>query len=223
MDQVRSALQLSHWEFMMLTQQRPLQSCLHLSERLDAQEITKHSDRALFQKIMDSFIDGILILTEQGEWFHANDLAHQICRKLTQDKSQRNSVPEEIWRVCRTLLESRNQYSNQQDIMEDEIVTDKLTTLRIRARWLKLSTVSSPYLLVILEDRYQSIQNLAIAEVDKYGLTRREAEVWLLRRANYSRKEIAAELCISLDTVKKHLKNIHAKQEAVLYMEPLSR
>ncbi len=72
---------------------------------------------------------------------------------------------------------------------------------------------------MILEDRYQSTQNLAIAEVDKYRLTRREAEVWLLRRANYSRKDIAAELCISLDTVKKHLKNIHAKQEMTLYME----
>lgn len=207
----------------MLTQQSPFQTYLHPSERLDAQEIAKQSDRALFKRVMESFIDGILILTEQGEWFHANDLAHQICSQLTQGKSQHNSVPEEIWRVCRTLLESRNQYSNQQEIREDEIVTDKLTTLRIRARWLQLSTVSSPYLLVILEDRYQSIQNLAIAEVDKYGLTRREAEVWLLRRANYSRKEIATELCISLDTVKKHLKNIHAKQETVLYMEQLSR
>lgn len=208
---------------MMLTQQSPFQTYLHPSERLDAQEIAKQSDRALFKRIMESFIDGILILTEQGEWFHANDLAHQICSQLTQGKSQHNSVPEEIWRVCRTLLESRNQYSNQQEIREDEIVTDKLTTLRIRARWLQLSTVSSPYLLVILEDRYQSIQNLAIAEIDKYGLTRREAEVWLRRRANYSRKDIAAELCITLDTVKKHLKNIHAKQETVLYMEQLRR
>ncbi len=208
---------------MMLTQQSPLQTYIHHSERLTAQEIAKQSDRALFQRIMESFIDGILILTEQCEWFHANDLAHQICSKLTQGKAQRNSVPEEIWRVCRGFLESHNPYSNQQATMEDEVVTDKLTTLRIRVRWLKINTVSSPYLLVILEDRHQSIQNLAIAEVDKYGLTRREADVWLRRRANYSRKEIAAELCISLDTVKKHLKNIHAKQEAVLYMEPLSR
>jgi DNA-binding CsgD family transcriptional regulator len=58
-----------------------------------------------------------------------------------------------------------------------------------------------------------------IAEVDKYGLTPREAEVWLLRRAKYALKEIATELSISLNTVKKHIKNIHAKREIVLYME----
>lgn len=207
----------------MLTQQRPLLTCPHPSERLDVQERAKQSDRALFQRIMESFIDGILLLTEQGEWFQANDLARQICSKLTQGKSQLNSVPEAIWRVCKALLESRNPYSNQQEIMEDEVVTDQLTTLRIRVRWLKISPVSSPYLLVILEDRHQSIQNLAIAEIDKYRLTHREAEVWLRRRANYSRKDIAAELYISVDTVKKHLKNIHAKQETILYMEQLRR
>ncbi len=202
----------------MLTQQRSLKNCLYPSEKLDIQALAKQSERALFQRIMESFIDGILILTEQGEWFHANDLAHQICSKLTQGKAKRNSVPEEIWRVCRVFLQSHNPYSNQQATMEDEVVTDKLT-MRIRVQWFKISTVSTPYLLVILEDRYQSIQNLAIAEVDKYRLTRREAEVWLLRRANHSRKDIAAELCISVDTVKKHLKNIHAKQEASLYIE----
>jgi DNA-binding CsgD family transcriptional regulator len=46
-----------------------------------------------------------------------------------------------------------------------------------------------------------------------------EAEVWLLRRRHYTLKEIATELSISINTVKKHLKNIHAKREAVLYME----
>jgi DNA-binding CsgD family transcriptional regulator len=41
----------------------------------------------------------------------------------------------------------------------------------------------------------------------------------LLRRANYTCKEIAAELYISLNTVKKHMKNIHAKREKALHSE----
>jgi len=57
------------------------------------------------------------------------------------------------------------------------------------------------------------------AEIEKYGLTPRESEVWLLYRANYSRKEIAAELFISIDTVKKHLKNIKTKQDKFLCIE----
>jgi DNA-binding CsgD family transcriptional regulator len=77
---------------------------------------------------------------------------------------------------------------------------------------LVLEENAHPYLLVTIEDRNQSTQNLAIADAKKYGLTRRETEIWLLRRANYSYKEIADKLCISINTVKKHLKNIHIKQ-----------
>jgi WD40 repeat protein len=45
----------------------------------------------------------------------------------------------------------------------------------------------------------------------KHGLTPREQDIWLLYRTNYSYKQIANELNISLNTVKKHMKNIYAK------------
>jgi len=201
----------------MLTQSSSLHSFISTLERQNPQP--RQPDNILLQGVIESFFDGILILTEQGELVQANDLARQICEQLTQGKSQRNPVPQEIWRVCQALIESRSLYDNQPVIIESEITTDKLTPLRIRTRWLKLSAIKYPCLLVILEDRYQSVQNLVIAEVDKYGLTPREAEVWLLRRAKYALKEIATELSISLNTVKKHIKNIHAKREIVLYME----
>ena len=88
--------------------------------------------------------------------------------------------------------------------------------LRIRVRWFKFDLGSSPYLLVLLEDQIQSAQRLAISEVDLYGLTPREAEVWLLYRTNYTYKEIAAELYISINNVKKHMKNIRTKQQMAL-------
>jgi DNA-binding CsgD family transcriptional regulator len=73
--------------------------------------------------------------------------------------------------------------------------------------------------LVTIEDRQQSTHNAALTDVKKYGLTPREAEIWLLRRANYSYKEIADRLFITLNTVKKHMKNIYAKQEGNLWVE----
>lgn len=196
----------------MLTQTPTKHNFISTLEKSDTQSI--QSDITVLKIVIESFIDGILILTEQGEWVQSNEHARQICEKLTPGKLQPNSVPEEIWRVCRALIESRRSYPNQPVILESEITTDKQTTLRVRVRWFRLNAISSPCLLVILEDRYESIQNLAIAEVDKYGLTPREAEVWLLHRTNYSHKEIAEELYISLNTVKKHLKNIHAKRKA---------
>jgi DNA-binding CsgD family transcriptional regulator len=65
-----------------------------------------------------------------------------------------------------------------------------------------------------LEIEAEVSNNMARAEAKKYGLTNRETEIWLLYRANYSYKEIATALYISLNTVKKHMKKIHTKRLA---------
>jgi len=168
---------------------------------------------SLLQAIIEGFIDGVLILTTQGEWIHANDSGRQICHHISHGKCQFNSVPQPIWRVCQSLIDSRNWFPEQKMIIEDEINTDNLNYFRIRVRWLVLEESAQPYLLVTMEDKSQSNLNAALAEVDKYGLTEREAEVWLLKRESYSYKEIADKLYITANTVKKHLKNIYAKQK----------
>jgi DNA-binding CsgD family transcriptional regulator len=202
---------------MMLTQTSSLQSFISTLERQTIQN--NKSDNLFLQGVIESFFDGILILTEQGKLIHANFLARQICEELTEGKSENNFLPKEIWRVCQALIESRSLYENQPVIIESEITTEQLSTLRIRTRWLQLSEYQQPCLLVILEDKHKSIQNLALSEVVKYGLTRRETEIWLLRRTNLPVKNIAAKLGISINTVKKHIKNIYAKRENFLYME----
>lgn len=174
---------------------------------------------SLLQAIIDSFFDGVLILTKTGEWVHANECARRICRQLSQHTSQVNSVPQPIWRVCESLIESRELFPQQKMIIESEIDTANSTTFRIRVRWLELDASTQPYLLAILEDQYQSTQNAANTDAKKYGLTPREAEVWSLKRANYSYKEIAAQLYIGYNTVKKHLKNIYAKQQELHWTE----
>jgi DNA-binding CsgD family transcriptional regulator len=194
-----------------------LDSFTTTSERPNTQ--ASQSDNVLLQGLIESFLDGLLILTEQGECIQANNLARQICQQLALNTSQLNSVPKEIWDVCQALIESRGLFPNQPMIIESEIASNQATPLRIRVRWFKLNAFAHPCLLVILEDRCQSLQRLALAEVDRYGLTPREAEVWLRRRANYTYKEIATELYISINTVKKHMKNIQAKRETVLGME----
>lgn len=163
--------------------------------------------------IIEGFIDGILILTEQGELVYANNQARCICFSLIQGASQPNAVAQEIWRVCESLSESCELFPEQNMIIESEVETDNLDIYRIRARQLNLSKNDKMLLFVTLENRHQANEIQAITEVEKYKLTRREAEVWLLRRSNYSYKEIAAKLYITKNTVKKHIKNIHAKQE----------
>lgn len=201
----------------MLTQNPRNKSLVSTSEKPNPQ--ARVLDCTLLQEVVENFIDGILILTEQGELVHANSLAHQIFTQLTLAQSQSNKVPQEIWHICQGLSQNCDSYPNPPQIIESEITIGKSTKLRIRVRWLKLNVITHSYLLVLLEDRHQSIENQVLAEVDKYRLTPREAEVWLLRRTNYTCKEIASLLYISLNTVKKHMKNIQAKRETVLGME----
>ena len=114
-------------------------------------------------------------------------------------------------RMHHAVVDSCELYPENSIILESEMDNGGLDVLRIRARWLYLETYDQPLILIILEDQQCSLQNLITTEVKIYGLTPREAEIWSLRRANYSYKEIATKLFISLNTVKKHLKNIHHK------------
>lgn len=183
----------------------------------------KPSERILLQKILENFIDGVLILTDRGEWIQANALAQQICEQLNTTKSQPNLVPQEIWRVCQALIENHDFPPARPFIIETELKTNEPRIFRIRVQWFASKAMPHSCLLVILEDRHQSMQNLAIAEINKYGLTRREAEVWLLYRANCTCKDIAERLFISVHTVKKHLKSIKAKQKDFLYLDQLRK
>jgi DNA-binding CsgD family transcriptional regulator len=179
----------------------------------------------LLQAVIESFVDGILILTTQRELVHGNECARRICRQLLQGVASNSTVPKEIWLVCQSLMNSHKVFPRNKIFIESEVNIDKRVTLRIQARWLQLTggnvlpeatLPQQDFLLVTLEDRNQTSQGMILADAMKYGLTDREAEVWLLRRANLSYKEISARLYITINTVKKHIKNIYAKQQELL-------
>jgi DNA-binding NarL/FixJ family response regulator len=169
----------------------------------------------LLQAIIESFVDGVLIVSPQGKLIHANEYARSICRLLVTTDISRDIVPEEIWRICQSLIESSELFPEEKMIIESEIQPQPTIKLRLRVRWLELSTSPNNFLLVTVEDCNQYSHSIAIADAKKYNLTDREIEVWQLRRANFSYKEIAKQLYITINTVKKHLQNIHAKQQEI--------
>ncbi|MGA9379490.1 MAG: LuxR C-terminal-related transcriptional regulator [Phormidium sp.] len=168
----------------------------------------------LFQGILEGFMDGILIITETGELLHANQTAKQICQQLPLGKSL--LIPEQIWQVCQSLFESKKLFPGEKIVLESEITQDNAVHFRLRVRWFKIEQMSQECLLVTIEDRHQSLKEIVSSDVHQYDLTPREAEVWLLYRANYSYKEIAEKLYITINTVKKHMKNIHAKRKSMM-------
>jgi DNA-binding CsgD family transcriptional regulator len=166
----------------------------------------------LFQGILEGFIDGILIITEAGELLHANQSAKQICQQLSNGKTY---LPEEIWQVCQSLIESKTLFPGEKIVLESEINPNNSGHFRLRVRWFKLEQIARDCLLVTIEDKHQSLREIVSRDIHQYDLTPREAEVWLLYRANYSYKEIAEKLYITINTVKKHMKNIHAKRKSL--------
>ena len=172
------------------------------------------SKRAYFlEEVIEGLEDAILILTEAGELLHANASAFRFCCQFNQSNSQQSFVPSPIWHLCQSLLDSCKHFPEQLVILSDEIVFDKTNIFRIRVRLLDLNWFEVPCLLVTIENRYESLKNLVLTEVKKFELTPRESEIWFLYRGNYSYKEIAAKLYITLNTVKKHMKNIHSKRQ----------
>ncbi|NEN97141.1 MAG: helix-turn-helix transcriptional regulator [Moorea sp. SIO3I7] len=188
----------------------------HSENKYQVTSLQSKNPQFLLEEILEGFVDGVLILTSQGKWVHANERGRRICRQLCQYQSQMSSIPESIWRVCEALIDSCDWFSGQKMILESEIQTDNSLKFRVRVRWLVLDNQAQHYLLVTLENRHSSGYNAAITDAKKYGLTNREAEVWLLKKAKLSYKEIAARLYITTNTVKKHMKNIYAKQQALV-------
>ncbi|MGB3656071.1 MAG: LuxR C-terminal-related transcriptional regulator [Rivularia sp. (in: cyanobacteria)] len=164
------------------------------------------------QEIVENFEDGILILTETGELVHANASAYNICSQINPGSSNRNYVPSIIWNICKSLINNQ-MYCDNLTIWSEDIVVNQSVILRLRIRWLNYELSEQPYLLIAIENRYESLKNIVLFEANKYHLTQREVEIWSLYRTTSSYKHIADKLYITVNTVKKHLKNIRAKQQ----------
>lgn len=174
----------------------------------------------MHENVLEELPIGILILSVRGNLIFANGYAQQLCHEI-QEKSEHStpkiplikSLPQPIWRICQAVIESRELFPERPIIIEDFLQLSSTKTVQLRSRWIGLDVDS--YILVMLEA--QSHQQ-ATVETQQYNLTDREAEVWLLRRSGYPYKAIASQLQITLNTVKKHIKNIHAKRDLAKWL-----
>lgn len=162
--------------------------------------------------VLEGFVDGILVVSEQQEVMYTNTIASSICTQLVEEEGP---LPKEFQQICEALVESKAVYGEHPVMIESEVDAGE-TKFHIQGQWFNLEMTSPPCILLRLQNQKQSVHELAIAEVQKWNLTPREREVWLLRRSGYKRRAIATSLCMAEDTVKKHLKNIQFKRQTAL-------
>ena len=189
------------------------------AQQLERVDLENSKQIAFLQGVIEGLGDGILILNEQRNLIYANECAKRICTRLHQADAKPDFVPQQIWKTCLILIENRNLFPDKSIVFSDEIIAGNSDAFSIQVQWLYLSQFTSPCLLVTIENQCHSLETVAIAEAQLYGLTPGETKVWLLYRANYTYKKIAVELYITINTVKKHMKNIHAKRQAILTVE----
>jgi DNA-binding CsgD family transcriptional regulator len=166
------------------------------------------------QAVIEECIGGILVFTDQQQLVYASRTAQRVLNQLQSESEAKGSIPNEIGHICSLLIQSRHVFPDQSWLLEFDIFTKAMTRLHICARWLNLEVMPHPCLLLTIADRQQAIVNLVTEEADRYGLTPREKDVWLLQKNDYTYKQIATELGITPNTVKKHMRSIYAKKRA---------
>ncbi|MBE9101104.1 helix-turn-helix transcriptional regulator [Vacuolonema iberomarrocanum] len=170
------------------------------------------NENFLFQAVLECYLDGILIADPNGEIVVANEMARRICRRMAPEAGANNRLPPQLWRICEVMLQYRADLADDRVTIDEQLNLEPAGYVRVRVQWMA-SQAPEGRLMVTLEDTLHAAENQAIAESEWFGLTQRESEVWLLRRANCTYRAIAKQLHITVDTVKKHIKNIHAKRE----------
>lgn len=166
--------------------------------------------------LVNYFPDGVLILNHQGDIVFSNAYASQICQKLLEESPTTAPIAEEIWQLYQVLKQAHGGAiaPHQLALLEGEFYTGSNHDIRVRVQTLTLEQVEGISILIVLEDKQETVRRAVNAEIKKFQLTPREAEVWLWRRAGLTYNEIAEKLVVTIDTVKKHLKNIYAKRDA---------
>ncbi|MGD1866644.1 MAG: helix-turn-helix transcriptional regulator [Phormidesmis sp.] len=167
----------------------------------------------ILRAVLGNLQDGFIIASQTGEIQQINLPAERICSSLCNSiEDDENQLPTEIWHVCQSALKNKDVLSFNKIGIDADIILPKIGPVRIRVQNISIGQASS--LLIVLEDRQQSIRNKALSDAALYSLTERETEIWQMRLRGLAYKEISTALWISVDTVKKHVKNILAKQRS---------
>jgi len=180
--------------------------------------------------LLESLHQGVIVTSRSLNPLYWNAKARLLCQQLAGSEFPPLELPMAVSEVCHRLMREER-LGDRPLVMECQAATGQ--TIRISARWLDLTADRSQtaaknavpkagdrteprqsYILVLLENCNDLLQEELRIERKKYDLTEREAEVWMLLRQEYSYQDVAKLLQISLNTVKTHVKNVYAKKRS---------
>lgn len=170
---------------------------------------------------LDGILDGVMLLGANSQILLLNHQAENLCglmqAALRIESDAPFTAPDPIVTACQLLHDNRDRLAGRS--LPARAVFTVCPNIKVRISLLEAEADQEPLFLVTLEDQRQTSITQAMFDQWLYGLTEREGEVWMLRLQDYSYQEIADKLHLSINTVKKHMKTILAKQEQCQFGE----
>ncbi|WP_146141294.1 helix-turn-helix transcriptional regulator [Stenomitos frigidus] len=171
---------------------------------------------SLLSALVEALPKGVIVLSIDRAIFYWNQNARRLCQKLSSTQRYGTTLPTIVNELFGQVVETGA--ASEPVLLEYE--TTDCCSFRLTACWLaadisnevNLALTQQAYVLITIEDRDEVLRQDIRIEQKKFQLTNREAEVWLLLKREYSYQAIATTLHISLNTVKTHIRNIHAKR-----------
>jgi DNA-binding CsgD family transcriptional regulator len=163
-------------------------------------------------EILDSMHLGVMVVSSELKLVYRNLKAQNICQDLLREIQ---GLPPKLVDACDRFIADRDR--DQSDPFVWECYPMPGRKLHVQISWMDQQGLlkampDQPYMLIVIKDCYQALMAKTRRSQKRYGFTDREAQIWMMLDLSCSYQEIAAQLGISLNTVKTHVKNINVKR-----------
>jgi DNA-binding CsgD family transcriptional regulator len=166
--------------------------------------------------ILDAMRHGVMVISSDFQVIYRNLKAQDIydvfgCVTTT--------LPDPVTEACRRFMAVCLPHDPEADRVCDvacdpfvmECYPAKGRKFNLQITWME-SSPHTGYMLVTIEDCYADMMVLWRREQARHGFTEREIQIWTLLHLECTYQEIAAQLEITVNTVKTHVKNLNAKR-----------
>lgn len=179
------------------------------------QESDRINPDVLFDVLLNAIQEGVIVVSRSLQLVYRNQQASELCQQL-HGSDENINLPPVIVEACHHFLQTESEVAPL--VVECQENSEQF--MRLQIRWLSLGSVgdgsAQSYLLILMEDCCAALTQELLLEKQKYDLTDREAEIWMMIRQEYTYQKIAEILQISVNTVKTHAKNAYAKRNSLM-------